>query len=368
MSALRRLPGGLAGRLFLAQLLVILAGAGTLLVVALAIGPGIFHRHVQEALGLVPPDVSRHLDHAFDQATLVALGVAVAAALATALVVGLLVTRRVVRPVRDLADAADTLAAGNTSARVDESGVDELAGVARAFNAMAAELEATEGRRRSLLADIAHELRTPLATVDGYLEGLVDGVVVPDAETWQALRTETGRLNRLVDDLRRVSLAEERQLDLRLEATAPTKLVGAAAAASRIACDTKGIALRTEIAAGLPPVQVDPDRIAEVFSILLENAVRHTPAGGTIAIAAQHAPGGSGVEISVADTGTGIALEHLPRIFERFYRADPARARASGGSGIGLAIAKALVEAHGGTIHAESDGHGCGTRIVLRLR
>lgn len=367
MTPQRRRPGGLSGRLFLAQLLVIVAGAGTLLVVAFAIGPGIFHHHVQEALGFVPADVSRHLDHAFDQATFLALGIAVAASFATAVAIGLLVTRRVVAPVRELAAAADALAAGDDSIRVTEHGVDELAAVARAFNRMAAELAATEARRRSLLADIAHELRTPLATLDGYLEGLADGVVAPDAEAWDALRTESRRLGRLVDDLRTVSLAEERQLDLHRLPAAPAEIVAAAAASVRLACEAKGIALAADVAPGLPDVNVDRDRIAEVLGILLDNAHRHTPAGGEITVAARPAAEAPGVEFSVADTGAGIAAEHLSRVFERFYRVDPARSRALGGSGIGLAIAKAIVEAHGGTIRAESAGAGAGTRVAIRI-
>ena len=359
------LPRSLGTKLFAAQVLVILAGSATLLLVALTIGPGIFRHHIRDALGIVPLDVGRHLDHAFGQAMLVALGVAVAAALVTALAVSWLVAVRVVRPIRGLAGAATRIAAGAYGARVPAGGGDEIATLAAAFNELAASLEAAETRRRELLADVAHELRTPLATVEGYVEGLADRVLEPDDETWSALRTETRRLARLVDDLRKVSLAEERQLDLRIVRLSLADLVEAALHSARPAFVAKGVRLEQRLGSRLPRIDADPDRLGEVLGNLLENALRHTPAGGGVEISARrdrHL-----VELAVADTGEGLAPEHLDRVFERFYRADVARARLSGGSGIGLTIVRAIVEAHRGVIRAESDGPGCGSRFVITL-
>jgi two-component system sensor histidine kinase BaeS len=360
-----RISRSLTAKLLASQLLVVVAGAGTLLVIALSLGPGIFRHHVRDALGYVPPDVARHLDMAFSDATLLSLGIAVGAAVATALGLGWLVSVRVVRPVRALADAAQHVASGRHGARVPERGTDELGQLAGAFNEMAASLVQAEDTRRQLLADVAHELRTPLATVESYLEALADGVMPPDSENWDAIRAETRRLSRLVDDLQRVSRAEAHQLDLHPVPTAPADLLEAAARASLPAYTARGVALDVDVDQDLPALDVDPERIAEVLANLLTNALRHTPRGGSVGASARR--DGEVVEIAVADTGEGLAPEHLDRVFERFYRVDPARSRASGGTGIGLAIVRAIVEAHGGTVRASSEGVGHGTTFTLRL-
>ncbi len=320
---------------------------------------------MRHALGVVPADVARHLDRAFDEATLVALGIAVGAALAAAAAVSLLVSIRVVRPIRQLGAAAQRIARGAYSARVSATGSDELSALAGAFNELAESLESAERKRRELLADVAHELRTPLATIEGYVEGLADGVVAPGEEAWSALETEAQRLRRLVDDLSKVSRAEERQLDLRVEPTAPGSLVEAAVQAAAPAYSAKGVLLRSSVEPRLPPVEADRDRLSEVLANLLANALRHTPAGGEVELSA--AARGGAVELAVTDSGEGIRPEHLVRVFERFYRADRSRARSSGGSGIGLTIARALIEAHGGRIEAESEGPGRGARFVVSL-
>ncbi len=211
---------------------------------------------------------------------------------------------------------------------------------------MATALESAERKRRELLTD-----------VEGYLEGRADGVVPADHETWHLLQAETARLRRLVDDLAKVSRAEEEERQLDLPST-PDLLVAAAVQAPAPAYAAKGVALETKLDRRLPHVDVDPDRIAEVLANVLDNALRYTPTGGRVGVSA--AGRGKQVELVVADTGEGIAPEHLERVFERFFRADPARARTAGGSGIGLAIARAIVEAHGGRAHAESEGLGWG--------
>lgn len=360
-----RLRQSLAAKLLLAQLLVIVAGSATLALVALAIAPDIFHDHVRRSVGVVPDDVARHLDKAFGAAVLIALAVAIGAAVLAALAVSTFLSLRMVRPIRVLAEAAERIAKGAYAARVPATGSDEIAVLGGAFNEMATALESAERKRRELLTDVAHELRTPLATVEGYLEGLADGVVPADRETWSLLQAETGRLRRLVDDLAKVSRAEERQLDLHSTPSKPGLLVAAAVQAAAPAYAAKEVALATKLDRRLPSVDVDPDRIAEVLANILDNALRHTPTGGRVEVAA--AGRGRQVELVVADTGEGIAPEHLERVFERFFRADPARTRTAGGSGIGLAIARAIVEAHGGRVHAESEGPGLGARFVITL-
>ncbi len=359
-------PRGLAARLLTAQLLVIAVGAVTLVLAALAAGPPLFRAHVTMALGSVSPALQRHLDDAFATAAGIALVISTAAAVAAAAAVSLLITRRLSRPLRDLGDAAATVATGDYTARMAPAGLGpELDAVAGAFNTMAAALQATETTRRRLLADAAHELRTPLATIDAYLEGLADGIRAPGQETWDILAAQTARLRRLADDIALVSRAEEGQLPLHKVTVAPAGLVTAAAEAARPGYDARGVRLAAQAGAGLPDISADPDRIGQVLTGLLANALRHTPPGGCVTLAAQ--PAGPGVRITVTDTGDGIAAEHLPHLFERFYRADAARAAARGGSGIGLTIARALVAAHGGTITAASAGPGTGARFTIVL-
>ncbi len=355
----------LTAKLLAAQLAVIIAGSATLALVALLLGPSLFHRHIRDALGYVPPTVLHHLDQAFGESLALSLGLGIAAAAATAAAIGWLVSNRIVRPVHALAGAAQQVSRGDYQARVRIVGDDELTVLARSFNEMAGSLASAEERRRRLLADVAHELRTPLATIDAYLEGLADGVVQPQPETWQLLRRESARLNRLSDDIARVSRAEERQLDLQLERVRSQQLIEAAARAAAPGSADKGVELVVKPEHGAPMVAVDRDRIAEVLANLLENALRHTPAGGSVTVAATR--DGDSAVLSVTDTGEGLDPRELEQIFERFYRTDSARSRDRGGSGIGLTISRALVEAHGGTLLAESDGPGKGSRFVCRL-
>jgi signal transduction histidine kinase len=362
MRSLRR---SLVGKLLAAELAVIAAGSVTLALVALLVAPTLFHRHVRDALGFVPPTVMHHLDEAFGESLAVSLGLAIAAAAVTAGVVSWLLASRIVRPLTDIAGAAEHVSRGDYAVRVAVRGDDELAVVGRAFNEMAGSLASAEERRRRLLSDLAHELRTPLATIDAYLEGLTDGVVPAEPSTWQLLRSETGRLNRLGEDIAKVSRAEERQLDLRLERTRPETLLAEAAAAARQAFDAKGVALELATIETTPPIDIDRDRMAEVLANLLDNALRHTPPGGTVTLS--DSGDADAAILSVADTGDGLDPTELEPIFERFYRSDRSRTRDRGGSGIGLTIARALVEAHGGRLWAESDGPGTGTRFLCRL-
>jgi signal transduction histidine kinase len=361
-----RSTGGLAARLVVAQVLVLLAGGLTAWVVTASIGPPLFHQHLRRAGMTASSAEVRHAEEAFRSANLISLSVALLAALAAALAVSLYVTSRIGRSVSTVVSAASDVAGGHYDARVPQPGLGtEFDDLAEAFNAMAHRLGSVEQTRRQLLADLAHEIRTPVATLDAYFEGLEDGVATLDAETVAVLRAQTRRLALLAEDVGAVSHAEERGLAMRTTATSPETLVAAAVAAAAERYGAKGVHLDSQVAAELPSVRVDADRIGQVLGNLLDNALRHTPVGGTVTVSAR----GSGrqVQLSVTDTGDGIPAEHLPHIFERFYGVDDARDRAHGGSGIGLAIAKALVEAHGGRIAATSAGPGRGARFTLTL-
>ncbi len=362
LPAVRR---SLTAKLLAAQLAVIVAGSATLALVALLLGPSLFHGHIRDALGYVPPTVLHHLDQAFGESLALSLGLGIAAAAATAAAIGWLVSNRIVRPVHALAGAAQQVSRGDYQARVSIAGDDELTVLARSFNEMAGSLASAEERRRRLLADVAHELRTPLATIDAYLEGLADGVVQPEPETWRLLRRESARLNRLSDDITRVSRAEEHQLELHPERVRPQELIETAARAAAPSFAARGVELRVEPDHEAPTIAADRDRLGEVLANLLENALRHTPASGSVTLSATR--DGDSAVLTVTDTGEGLDPTELERIFERFYRTDTARSRDRGGSGIGLTISRALVEAHGGTLRAESGGPCKGSRFLCRL-
>lgn len=357
---------GLGPRLLLAQGLVILAGGATLLGVALVLAPGLFRTHLDRVAGPITDDLAAHLDEAFTRAVLVSLAVAMTAASVTALAVSWFVTRRVVRPMRAMAEAAELIAAGGYSARMGVAGAGtELDVLGRAFNRMAASLAATERTRAEMLRDLAHELRTPLTSIRGYVEAVADGVLPLDRDAVETIDSELARVERLVDDIATVSRAEERRLDLRLQRTEPADLVSSAVAAADRAFEERDVRLVPEVENGIPAVSVDRDRIHEVLANLLDNALRHTPAHGRVVVTARFRSGL--VELAVADTGDGITAEQLPRVFERFYRVDDGRSRTRGGSGIGLAIARALVAAHGGNIRAQSPGTGAGSTFTVTL-
>ncbi|HTK45795.1 MAG TPA: ATP-binding protein [Patescibacteria group bacterium] len=279
-----------------------------------------------------------------------------------ALVVAIRIARGVGRPLSDLVDAAGKVEAGDYSVRVPEParGRGELRGLSRAFNAMTARLETEDTTRRRLLADVSHELRTPLAVIQGNLEALVDGVYPPDEAHLRPILDETKVLERLVDDLRTLSLADSGALPLHREPTAPAVLLEDVAAAHRANATAAGIEIRVDAAIELPPVDVDPMRIKQVISNLVENAIRAMPGGGSISISARAQP--DALVIEVTDTGPGIAPELRSTLFERFTKSAGSR-----GSGLGLAIARAIVTAHGGTIEAAAGRDGAGTTLRISL-
>lgn len=358
--------GGLGRRLFAAQALIVLVGSVTLFLVAVTVAPGLFRTHVHRAIGTVSPGLTRHLDAALARALLLSLSIAVLAALLTTLAVSAFITRRLIRPLRQMAAAATQIAGGAYGTRIPPSRLGtEFAVMDNAFNRMAATLEDTERRRREMLADLAHELRTPIATLDSFLEAVEDQVVPGTAETWHTMREQTARLRRLADDIGGISRAEEIHTDLRRRRLDLAGLAREATRAATATFDAEHVTLRLGATTTGAYADADPDRLLQVLDNLLTNALRHTPSGGTVTVSTT--ADADTVRLTVTDTGEGIGAEHLPHIFDRFYRADPARARSTGGSGIGLSIARALVHAHGGTITARSRGTGTGAAFTIVL-
>jgi signal transduction histidine kinase len=280
------------------------------------------------------------------------LWIAVGVALGLGAILSLLLSRQLVRPLRALRDTARRIAAGDLSQRVAHTSSDEVGEVADAFNAMADELARAQAQRRQVIADIAHELRTPIAVIDGTVSGILDEVLPSSSENLGSLKEETALLMRLVTDLRDLSLAEAGELKLELSDTNVGQLVEGAVAQMTPLAKAKGVALRADVGADLPVVRADRARLGQVIGNLLDNALRHTASGGTVGVSARLGDGT--VVVSVADNGEGIAEADLSHVFERFYRADKSRSRARGGSGLGLAIVKELVKAHGGRAWAES--------------
>jgi signal transduction histidine kinase len=295
-----------------------------------------------------------------DRRLLVAALLAIAAALALSLAVA----RRILGPVEAITAAARRMAAGDLTGRVAVSSSDEIGTLARAFNGMADAVARAESLRRGLVTDVAHELRTPLTNLRCQVEALQDGLQPADATSLRSLHEETLLLARLVGDLEDLALAESGQLPLHLARVAAGDLVAASLAAIRPIAAGRGIALRAEVDPPALELTADRERLAQVLRNLLANALTHTPDGGAITVSARQ--DGGTAAIVVADTGRGIDPEHLPHVFERFYRADPSRARATGGAGLGLAIVKYLVEAHGGSVAAESAA-GAGARFTITL-
>jgi signal transduction histidine kinase len=285
-------------------------------------------------------------------------------AIIIALILIFFLSRRITSPIGVLAKAARRLGRGDLSQRVQSKGKGEVGVLAQAFNSMAADLEHAEQLRRNLVADVAHELRTPLSNIQGYLEAILDGVIKPDAATIRSLNEEVALLSRLVNELQDLSLAEAGELKLVYQAEDITKLVKQAVTPWQPQLATKEISLSFDLPDNLPLVSIDWQRVNQVLHNLLENAVAHTGKGGAITVAA--AKQGDWVEVSVSDTGEGIPAEDLPNIFERFFRVDRSRARATGGSGLGLTIARRLVEAHGGKIAVQSK-LGKGSRFSFTL-
>ncbi|HLL80726.1 MAG TPA: ATP-binding protein [Ktedonobacteraceae bacterium] len=269
-----------------------------------------------------------------------------------ALLLTLALSNHILKPVRELTRVANRMEQGDLKQRVIVRTKDEIGRLAHAFNTMADSLARSEQLRRNMVSDVAHELRTPLTNIRGYLEALKDRVIEPTGEIIASLYEESLLLSRLVVDLQELSLAEARQLHLSLKAVCLDEIIAKAVSALQLQAEQKQLILRVELPSNLPRVYADVERVGQVLRNLLSNAITHTPPGGIITASARMQ--GDEALVSVQDSGVGIEEQHLPYIFERFYRVDASRARSTGGSGLGLAIVKQVVEAHGGQIKATS--------------
>jgi histidine kinase len=364
-------------KIFISYLVVILVGGIVLVSAAEYAVPSAFERHLAAMSAMMAAmmggvtQLEADLFVNFRSAVNEALGLAAFAAALAAIFASIFVSRQVVSPLRDMMSASQRIAEGHYEERVRVPGnpakdeLDELAQLALTFNLMAARLERTETMRRQLIGDVAHELRTPLAALKGYAEGLLDRVLPPDEDTFQQIYAEADRLERLVSDLQELSRVEARAFELNRKTLSVSAVLNTAVSRLGRQFEEKDVALEVDVPEDLPQVYGDEYRLGQVLLNLMGNALQYTPPGGRVYVRARHHQ--REVFLSVKDTGIGVSAEHLPHLFDRFYRVDKSRSRAGGGSGIGLTIARQLVEAHGCRIWAESPGLGQGTTLTFTL-
>ena len=359
-------------RLFISYAVVIVIGAAVVYMTVRLLAPTLFDHQMtmlggdHMGMGMGPGGqggTAGSVRSAFLSALTTALLVGVLASAVAAGLAAAFVTSRLLRPLNAVRAATRRIAAGHYQASVPVPSVPELAALAGDVNTLATELASTETRRTRLLGEVAHEMRTPLTALEGYMEGLIDGVFAPEPEILGAASDELRRLHRLADDLSALSRAEEQRLDLH---PADTDLAGLARrAAGRLAPQfSDGHVTLTVHAPGPLPVRADPDRTTQILTNIIGNALAATPAAGTVTVDARTA--GQQAQVAVSDTGAGLAADDLERVFERFYRA-PGQPRRSSGSGIGLTIARNIARAHGGEVIASSAGPGRGATFVLTL-
>ncbi len=356
---------GIRMRLLVTNLLVVATGMATTVAVAMIVGPPMIRRLMDQAV--VPGLNGNHpYEKAFREATILSVAIALAVSAVATLSLSWYLSRRVHRSATSLSQAASAVSEGHYDIRVPPPGLGrEFDAVAVAFNTMAQKLGVVDDARRQMLADLAHEIRTPVSVLEAYMEALEDGIQRLDEDTIAALREQTRRLARFSVDVTALAQAERRATSVDAHWTPPASMISTAIAAFTPRYRAKGVALHAEVADGLPDVWADPQRLGQVLANLLDNALRHTHTGGTVVVAAAHAD--NHFVVTVTDDGDGVAPEHLNRLFDRFYRVDAARDRLHGGAGIGLSIAKALVEAHGGHIDGHSNGRGTGCRFRVVL-
>ena len=349
----RRLWRQITWRLFASYLVVGLVAVGVLGVAGAIFASDYFNNHVTAA---ALPGFRRGLFQGLVTATFVAI--------ATSVGVSLFVSHRIVEPLRLIMDASRRIANGHYEERVPVSDDFEVTQLAVSFNRMADALQQTEVRRQALIADVAHELRTPLTSIKGYMEALLDGVLPADQETYTLIYNEADRLYRLVQDLQELSRLEARQMPLDFHPVSISDLVHGVVGRVRPQFEAKGVRLTSGVAPDVALVLGDADRLFQVLLNLLSNALQYTPVGGRVQVMAFNER--DRVCVSVQDTGIGIAPEHREQIFGRFYRVDKSRSRLGGGTGIGLTIAKHLVDVHGGSI-AVASTPGLGSTFTIAL-
>jgi histidine kinase len=365
----------LGTKLFLSYLAVMIVGILVLMAVAQVSLPGAYGNHLGMMNGASMMGAGSGRSQAgagqlafqnFRSSFYEALAWAGMAALIVALLVSLFISRGLAAPLRSMTAASGRVAEGHYKERVPAGGSDELGQLATSFNTMAEKLEQVESMRRRLIGDVAHELRTPLTAIKGSMEGLVDGVLPASKPTFEQVGAEADRLSRLVDDLQELSRVESGTISLDLEPVSLAELSETVHKRLTGAYEARGVSLTFDLPSTLPPVRADTDRLLQVLTNLLNNALHYTLSGGGVTLSGERH--GHEVIMRVVDSGIGIPSEHLPYIFDRFYRVDKSRSRqAGGGSGIGLTISKYLIEAHGGHIWAESAGEGQGSTFIFTL-
>ena len=367
-------------KLFISYFIVILIGMAVIGITARFTTPRAFERHMAQQLGAgmgqgmgqgmgmgqwqgggMMSDFYQSFQASFNES----LVSAVLAASFVALIVSFVFSQSILAPVQIMKNASRRIAEGHYDERVQSHGADELSQLAGSFNQMAEQLEQVENMRRRLIGDVAHELRTPLTAIKGSAEGLMDGVLPASAETYRQIHAESERLNRLVDDLQELSRVESRATQLDVHPVDSSALIKTVIKRMQYQFDEKRVTLNSSLS--LEPIHflADEDRVIQILTNLIGNALQYTPEHGTVTVSIERDK--NEARISVRDTGFGIPAEHLAHIFDRFYRVDKSRSRARGGSGIGLTIAKHLVEAHGGKIWAESAGENKGSVFIFTL-
>lgn len=360
------MPKGLFTRLLVANLVVVGVAATVMLLVADGLSPAFYRGHVQHMIEVMGPmglSLRADLEDGLHETLTRALLAAFPIALMLSALLAFVFARRISATVGLLVRGAQEIARGSYKLRLAEKGDDELTELARQFNRLSQTLEGVETRRVELINSVAHELRTPLAALQGYSEAMADGVLPPE-EAARSIAREVRAMGRLVEDLSLVSRVEAGAVEIHPEPLSPRQALAEARERLASAFSEKGLAFETDILPHLPPVKADPVRLDQVLSNLLSNALRYTPRGGTVVLGAE--PRGNEVYFYVQDNGPGIAAEHQERIFERFYRVDAARSRKDGGTGVGLTVARGLVEAMGGRMGLDSQP-GRGSRFWFTL-
>ncbi|MGF1506929.1 MAG: sensor histidine kinase [Anaerolineae bacterium] len=353
-------------KLLISYLVIVMTGVFALSLTASIFAPAALDRHIAEMQSMgqsaaLVADLHRNFRAAVNAILVISTSVAMLAAGA----VSAFVTRRILDPIRQMKTASRLIAEGDYQQRVKVYEEDELGELARTFNQMAERLAHTEERRMELIGNVAHELRTPLSSVGVLMEGLVDGVLPQEPATYISVQREVARLQRLVDDLQELSRAEAGQLHLDLQPVNPIVLVERTADKLRPQFADKSVSLVLHLPERTPQLDLDPDRFTQILINIMGNALQYTPEGGRVTVTADTQAGA--FRLRIADTGIGLRLADQQAIFERFYRVEKSRARTGGGSGVGLTIARYLVEMHGGHIHAESAGLGHGSTFVVSL-
>ena len=381
---MKRLTSSLWTRLLAAQLVIIALGAVTLVVLVELLAPSFFSNDIRSmnemmtdpshmsdmmgevmtgtSSGFLTPDIQAGLEDSFDSSFRRALAISLGVAGIAAVGISAFATRRILLPLQAVRATTHRLAAGAYDQRIDLPGEAELAELAGDVNALAEALESTEQRRVHLISEMAHELRTPLTTLEGYLEGLLDGVFEPTDEIYAASGREVRRLKRLATDLADLSRAEEGSQPLQLESIDLTDLIEEATDNLQVQAHAKEVALIVNVTGQPLRVRADRDRIGQVLTNVIGNAITYTDSGGSVTVSI--GVDGDQAIVEVADTGRGLTPEEQTAIFERFYRADHS---VPGGSGIGLTIARAIARRHGGDITADSPGQGLGSTFTVKL-